>query len=102
MARKQDYQSDIDIINPIMIGPSSSQTAGAVKIGNAARTILQSEPQKIVIHYYESFATTHKGHGTDLAIIGGSMVFSTFDERIKDAITFAEAQNIDIEIIEES
>ncbi|KKD24740.1 L-serine ammonia-lyase, iron-sulfur-dependent, subunit beta [Staphylococcus cohnii] len=102
MARKQDYQSAFDVIGPIMMGPSSSHTAGAVKIGNAARTVLQSEPQKIVIHYYESFASTHKGHGTDLAIIGGSMGFSTFDERIKDAITFAEAQNIDIEIIEET
>ena len=58
MARKQDYQSAFDVIGPIMMGPSSSHTAGAVKIGNAARTVLQSEPQKIVIHYYESFAST--------------------------------------------
>ncbi|NQE00503.1 serine dehydratase beta chain, partial [Staphylococcus xylosus] len=64
MARKQDYQSAFDVIGPIMMGPSSSHTAGAVKIGNAARTLLQHEPKKITIHYYESFASTHKGHGT--------------------------------------
>ncbi len=47
MARKQDYQSAFDVIGPIMMGPSSSHTAGAVKIGNAARTLLQHEPQKL-------------------------------------------------------
>lgn len=101
MARKQDYQSAFDVIGPIMMGPSSSHTAGAVKIGNAARTLLQSNPQSIKIHYYESFASTHKGHGTDLAIIGGAMGFNTFDERIKNAIAITEAQNINVEIIEE-
>ncbi|MGX0026291.1 iron-sulfur-dependent L-serine dehydratase beta subunit [Staphylococcus cohnii] len=45
MARKQDYQSAFDVIGPIMMGLSSSHTAGAVKIGNAARTVLQCEPQ---------------------------------------------------------
>src|SRR5699024_12677537 len=100
MVRKHDYQSAFDVNGPSMMGPSSSHTAGAVKIGNAARTVLQCESQKIVIHYYESFASTHKWHGTDLAIIGGSLGFSTFDERINDAISFAEAINIDKEIIE--
>lgn len=102
MARKQDYQSAFDVIGPIMMGPSSSHTAGAVKIGNAARTLLQHEPQKITIHYYESFASTHKGHGTDLAIVGGALGFGTFDERIKQSTEIAKECDIEVEIIEES
>ncbi|WP_436862144.1 L-serine ammonia-lyase, iron-sulfur-dependent subunit beta [Staphylococcus caeli] len=102
MARKQDYQSAFDVIGPIMMGPSSSHTAGAVKIGNAARTILQANPQSITIHYYESFASTHKGHGTDLAVVGGAMGYNTFDERIKHSIDIAKEQQIRVEIIEET
>ncbi|MCI2774370.1 serine dehydratase beta chain [Staphylococcus petrasii] len=104
MATKKsyDYQSAFDIIGPVMMGPSSSHTAGAVKIGNAAYSVLGNmQPEKLTIHYYESFAKTHQGHGTDLAVIGGSMGYSTFDSRIKDAITIAKDQNIDIDIIEE-
>ncbi|PHK48768.1 serine dehydratase beta chain [Staphylococcus edaphicus] len=102
MARKQDYQSAFDVIGPIMMGPSSSHTAGAVKIGNAARTLLQNNPQDITIHYYESFASTHRGHGTDLAIVGGAMGYNTFDERIKNSIEIAKENNIGVEIVEES
>lgn len=102
MARKQDYQSAFDIIGPIMIGPSSSHTAGAVKIGNAVRTILQKDPERLEIHYYESFASTHKGHGTDLAIIGGAMGFSTFDTRIPDSMEIAQSRGVELKIIEET
>ncbi|UDI77475.1 serine dehydratase [Staphylococcus taiwanensis] len=104
MATKKsyDYQSAFDIIGPVMMGPSSSHTAGAVKIGNAAYTVLGGmQPEKLTIHYYESFAKTHQGHGTDLAIIGGSMGYSTFDSRIKESTSIAKEQNIDVDIIEE-
>lgn len=88
MATKSyDYQSAFDIIGPIMMGPSSSHTAGAVKIGNAAYAVLGGmQPDKLTIHYYESFAQTHQGHGTDLAIVGGAMGYSTFDSRIKSSL----------------
>lgn len=66
-----NYRSVFDIIGPVMVGPSSSHTAGAVAIGNAARLIFQKTPKKVVVHYYESFAKTHRGHGTDFAIAGG-------------------------------
>lgn len=56
MAKSYDYQSAFDIIGPVMMGPSSSHTAGAVKIGNSARAILGDIPKNIEIHYYESFA----------------------------------------------
>ncbi|MCE5090275.1 serine dehydratase [Staphylococcus devriesei] len=104
MATKKsyDYQSAFDIIGPVMMGPSSSHTAGAVKIGNAAYAVLGGiQAEKLTIHYYESFAKTHQGHGTDLAIVGGAMGYSTFDSRIKDALTIARDQGIDVEIVEE-
>ncbi|EKU45990.1 L-serine ammonia-lyase, iron-sulfur-dependent subunit beta [Staphylococcus massiliensis] len=101
MARTKNYQSAFDIIGPVMMGPSSSHTAGAVKIGQSALAVLDAEPESITIHYYESFAETHQGHGTDLAIIGGLLGFSTYDERIKHSFDIAEEKNIPIEIIEE-
>ena len=102
MARTKDYQSAFDIIGPVMMGPSSSHTAGAVKIGQAARAVLGDTPEKIVVNYYESFAETHKGHGTDLAIIGGLLGFSTFDSRIKTSTKIARSEGIDFEFIEKS
>ncbi|WP_274315588.1 L-serine ammonia-lyase, iron-sulfur-dependent subunit beta [Staphylococcus hyicus] len=101
MARTKDYQSAFDVIGPVMMGPSSSHTAGAVKIGQAARAVLGDTPDRIRVHYYESFAETHKGHGTDLAIIGGLLGFSTFDARIKTSTTIARDQGIPFEFIEE-
>lgn len=78
-----------DIIGPIMIGPSSSHTAGAVRIGLMARKILGEEPVQATIELHGSFAQTYKGHGTDKAIIAGIMGFATDDERIKDALSIA-------------
>ena len=60
-----------DIIGPIMIGPSSSHTAGAVRIGKYARSILGGTPVKAHIRFSGSFAKTYKGHGTDKAVIAG-------------------------------
>ena len=102
MARTQDFKSAFDIIGPKMIGPSSSHTAGAVKIGNALREVLQHEPENLEVHYYESFAATHQGHGTDLAIVGGALGFTTFDERIPESTKIAEKEGIKVDIIEES
>ena len=60
-----------DIMGPIMVGPSSSHTAGAVRIGRMARTLLGDEPVKAALHLHGSFATTGVGHGTDKALIAG-------------------------------
>jgi L-serine dehydratase len=60
-----------DILGPVMVGPSSSHTAGAVRIGNMARTLLGGEPKKVEIGLYGSFAETGQGHGTDKALIAG-------------------------------
>jgi len=72
-----------DIIGPIMIGPSSSHTAGAVKLGNVARILLGREPVKARITLFGSFAKTGRGHGTDKAILAGICGYAMDDVRIK-------------------
>ncbi|WP_456275535.1 L-serine ammonia-lyase, iron-sulfur-dependent subunit beta [Bacillus sp. AK128] len=91
------YKSVFDIIGPIMIGPSSSHTAGAARIGRVARTLFGREPKWVNISLYGSFAKTYKGHGTDVAIIGGILDFDTFDERIISSIEIAEKAGISID-----
>lgn len=77
------------MIGPIMIGPSSSHTAGVVRIGRAAVAILGSVPEEAEITFYNSFARTYEGHGSDRAIIGGLMDFKPDDKRIKEALHLA-------------
>lgn len=71
-----------DILGPIMIGPSSSHTAGAARIGNMARTLLGETPQRAAIHLHGSFAETGSGHGTDRAIVGGLLGIKPDDPRL--------------------
>lgn len=97
-----NYKSCFDVIGPIMIGPSSSHTAGALAIGAVANKLFQGLPKKVVVKYYESFAETHKGHGTDFAIIAGILGFASDDSRVPDAIKIAESQGVDITFIEEA
>lgn len=95
------YKSVFDIIGPVMIGPSSSHTAGALRIGRVARMIFGKDPTWVNIYLYESFAKTYKGHGTDVALIGGILGFDTDDVRIKNSIEIAKEKNIQIKFIEE-
>lgn len=95
------YKSVFDIIGPVMIGPSSSHTAGAARIGRVARSLFGREPKWASVSFYGSFAKTYKGHGTDVAIIGGILDFDTFDERIIDAIEIAKKAGMKVEFIEE-
>lgn len=99
---RMKYRSAFDIIGPIMIGPSSSHTAGAARIGRVARTLFGRKPKKAVIHFYGSFAKTYKGHGTDVAIVGGLLDFDTNDERIPHSLTIAKIEGIDIQFIIEN
>lgn len=84
-----------------MIGPSSSHTAGAARIGRVARSIFGREPKWASISLYGSFAQTYKGHGTDVAIIGGILDFDTDDERIIKAIDIATEKGMKISFVEE-
>lgn len=88
-------RSAFDIIGPIMIGPSSSHTAGAVRLGLMARAILAEEVKSADIKLHGSFAQTYKGHGTDRALIAGIMGFKPDDERIRDALQLATKNNIE-------
>ncbi|WP_226002357.1 serine dehydratase beta chain [Paenibacillus sp. BJ-4] len=96
------YKSCFDVIGPVMIGPSSSHTAGALAIGTVASKLFQGIPRKVVVSYYESFAETHKGHGTDFAIIAGILGFAADDSKVPDAIKIAESKEIDITFIEKA
>ena len=71
-----------DILGPVMIGPSSSHTAGAARIGFIARALLGTPPVKAAIHLYGSFAETGAGHGTDRALVGGLLGMKPDDERL--------------------
>lgn len=84
-----------DIIGPVMIGPSSSHTAGAARIGYAAMLLLGGVPARVDITLYESFATTGKGHGTDKAIVGGLLGMLPDDVRLPDSFRLAEAAGLD-------
>lgn len=95
------FKSVFDIIGPVMIGPSSSHTAGAARIGRVARSLFGREPKWVNISLYGSFAKTYKGHGTDVALIGGILDFDTHDERIIQSIEIAEERGIKLQFIEE-
>jgi len=96
------FTSVFDIIGPVMIGPSSSHTAGAARIGRVARDLFGRKPKWAKIYLYGSFAETYKGHGTDVAIVGGLLDFDTFDERIKTAFEHAKNEGLEFEIIPET
>lgn len=81
--------SVFDIIGPNMIGPSSSHTAGALRIARLARNMVKRPIEEVTFVLYGSFAMTYQGHGTDKALVAGMLGFDTEDERIKESFTFA-------------
>jgi L-serine dehydratase len=83
-----------DLIGPIMVGPSSSHTAGAVRLGAMARKILGCEPVTAEITLHGSFAETGKGHGTNLALVAGILGMHTDDERIPKAFDIADEKKL--------
>ena len=87
-----------DILGPVMIGPSSSHTAGAARLGLVALKLLGEPAIQAQILFHGSFAKTYKGHGTDKAIIAGIMGMATDDSRIRRAPEIAEEQGLDISI----
>jgi len=91
--------SIFDIAGPIMVGPSSSHTAGACKIGQFARALYHKTPKKVTFYLHGSFGEVFKGHATDRALLGGVMKFRTSDIRIKDAFKVAQEQGIKYEFI---
>ena len=85
----------LDIIGPVMVGPSSSHTAGACRIGLLARCLVGGTPEVARIQLHGSFARTGEGHGTDKAIVAGLMGFAPDDDRIRTALEIAEREGLD-------
>jgi len=90
------FKDVFSIIGPSMIGPSSSHTAGAVRIGRVARKLAGALPEKVDIYLYGSFAETYHGHGTNLALVAGLLDFQTDDERIRDSLNYATQSGMEI------
>lgn len=86
--------SIFDIAGPIMVGPSSSHTGGACKLGQIARALFHGTPDSVTFVLHGSFATVYKGHATDRALLAGVMRFKTSDPRIKDAFNIAKAEGL--------
>lgn len=89
-----EKSSVFDMIGPIMIGPSSSHTAGVVRIARTALKILGDVPDDADITFYNSFARTYEGHGSDLAIVAGLLDFKTDDVRIKESFKHAKERGL--------
>lgn len=85
-----------DIIGPVMIGPSSSHTAGAARIGRVARQLLGEKPVKAVISFHGSFEKTYRGHGTDRAVIGGLLDMSVDDDRLRRSLKIAKEAGLEV------
>ena len=92
--------SIFDIIGPNMIGPSSSHTAGALRIAHLAGKLAPSKILSVTFTLYGSFAWTYKGHGTDRALVGGILGFLPDDERIRDSFEIATEQGLEYKFIE--
>lgn len=84
----------LDIIGPVMVGPSSSHTAGACRLGLLARNLIGGTPQRARVELHGSFARTGEGHGTDKAIVGGLLGFRPDDECIRSALEIAEREGL--------
>lgn len=91
--------SIFDVVGPRMIGPSSSHTAGAARIAIAASKIAKGSIKEVKFYLHGSFAQTYKGHGTDKALVGGILGFSTEDERIRNSFEIADQKGIKYEFI---
>ena len=89
-----------DIIGPIMIGPSSSHTAGAARMGFMARNIFGQQPKRVEFYLHGSFAKTYKGHGTGLALVAGLLGMYPDDTRIEHAYQHAAEQDMDFKFFQ--
>ena len=90
------FQSVFDIIGPVMIGPSSSHTAGAVRIGKIVYSIFNDEPTEVEFQLFNSFAKTYRGHGTDLALVAGILGMDTDDPEIPNSLEIAHKRGIKV------
>ena len=95
-----NFISAFEVIGPNMVGPSSSHTAGAVKIGRVCHKLLAEKVVRADIFFHGSFLATGKGHGTDKALIAGIMGMDSYDERIRCSLELAREQGLEYEFHE--
>ena len=88
-----------DVLGPIMIGPSSSHTAGAARLGKIARTIVNKPIKDVTFLLHGSFKETYKGHGTDRALVAGILGMMPDDERLRDALLIAEKEGLGVHFL---
>jgi L-serine dehydratase len=92
----KDVNSIFEVLGPIMIGPSSSHTAGAARLGKIARYAAQKDIKKILVYLHGSFAETGDGHGTKKAIAAGLLGMEPYDERLRNSLNIIKEKDIDI------
>lgn len=88
-----------DVLGPIMIGPSSSHTAGAARLGKIAQGIVNNKIIKVQFLLHGSFSQTYRGHGTDKALVAGILGMEPDDARLRDALTIAQEMGLELEFI---
>ena len=93
--------SILDVMGPVMVGPSSSHTAGTARLGRVAREILDEDPTEVRFFLHPPLAATYRGHGSDFALVGGAIGLNVDDPRIPEAIRIAEQMGVEIEFSEE-
>ena len=102
MAIRHDRKvSILDVMGPVMVGPSSSHTAGTARLGRVAREILDEDPLRAQFHLHPPLAATYRGHGSDFALVGGAIGLNVDDPRIPEALRIAEQMGVEVEFHEE-
>ena len=102
MAIRHDRRvSILDVMGPVMVGPSSSHTAGTARLGRVAREILDEDPVEVKFYLHPPLAATYRGHGSDFALVGGAIGLNVDDPRIPEALRIAEQMGVDVTFSEE-
>ena len=96
MVEPLNYRSVFDIIGPVMVGPSSSHTAGAARIGKVIRKIFGEQPETVDIYLYESFAKTYRGHGTGIALVAGLLEMEPDDPQLRNSLKIAYEKGMEV------
>ncbi len=99
--RHDRHVSILEVMGPVMVGPSSSHTAGTARLGRVAREILDEDPVAVRFYLHPPLAATYRGHGSDFALIGGAIGLNVDDPRIPEAIRIAEQMGVNVEFHEE-
>lgn len=95
----KNVNSIFDVLGPIMIGPSSSHTAGAARLGKIARYVANKDIKSVKFFLHGSFAETYIGHGTNKALVAGILGMEPYDENLKFSLEIAKKKCIDIDFI---